>query len=362
MNAAFKGDYIMEKYFTSAKNKIQTFLTWQWVKKFLYWIVVSGGTISECVFLIASIWVSVNATVHPLMLKLMSQDATVTLSQLAVSAFTSLPEVILGLAVVTTYGHIKFYCIHKRKSSFTWSILFGVPTVVFASLTIWTLAASALQIGYEMPPFLIATRVLAGYVYGFLSMLYVLIGEPDNADYVASLKVELDKRDATIESLNQEIERLKTSFVDELNDTMHQAKVTLEEKQNEIAQFQNLLKSKNEQVKTLSERASSLVLHELENYPKVINELVSTDAKTVLYSDIARLTGHSKQRIAKAKLQRHSRNKDLVMVSSLLEWLKTAPLPETSNQFETPANGHNHSNTDEIEVFSFPMLSLNNQD
>lgn len=343
----------MKEFFTSAKTKIQAFLTWQWVKKFLYWLVVSAGTVSECVFLVASLWVSVNATVHPLMLKAMSQARTETLSQLAVSAFTSLPEIILGLAVVTTYGHIKFYCMHKKNSSLVWAILFGIPTFVFASLTIWTLAASALQIGYEMPPFLIATRVLAGYAYGFLSMLFVLIAQPDNADHVSSLNTD-------IETLKQEIETLKTDFANQLNEVQQEAKVTLEEKQTQVEQFQNLLKTQNEQVKRLSERASSLELKDLENYPKVINELVSTEAKTVLYDDIARLTGHSKQRIAKAKLQRHSRNKNLVMVSSLLEWLRTAPLPETTMQFETPvngySNGHKEGDTDPLGLPVYTIL------
>jgi hypothetical protein len=280
------------------------------------------------------------------MLKVMSQSATVTLSQLAVSAFTSLPEIILGLAVVTTYGHIKSFCFHRKKSSIVWAVLFGLPTVVFASLTIWTLASSALQIGYEMPPVLVATRVLAGYDYGFLSMLFVLIGEPDNADYVSGLK-------ADIERLNQEIDRLKTTFASELNQLKHQAKVTLEEKQSELEQFQTLLKSQNEQVLKLAEKASSLELRDLESYPKVIDELISTGAKTVLYDDIARLTGHSKQRIAKAKLQRHSRNKNLVMVSSLTEWLKTAPLPETP----IPSNGHTKTSEQHTDPLELPVYT-----
>lgn len=343
----------MKNYLTSAKAKIDAFLSWQWVKRFLYWLVVSAGTVSECVFLVASIWVSVNATVHPLMLKLMSEPVTVTLSQLAVSAFTSLPEVILGLAVVTTYGHIKFFCIHRRKSSLVWAILFGLPTVVFASLTTWTLASSALQIGYQMPSVLVATRVLAGYAYGFLSMLFVLIGEPDSADYVAGLKGEID-------NLNQEIERLTSRFETALstananfkiamnakqNDFEYQLNLVIEQSKNEIEHFQNLLKSQNEQVQKLSERASSLTSQELENYPKVISELVNQRVKTVSVDDLSQLTGISKRRINAAKmLQRTSRNKDLIFVSSAVEWLKTMPLslePKPQDTDPLPAtNGH----------------------
>ncbi|SRR6266571_1344311 len=339
----------MKEYFTAAKNKIHLFLTWQWVKRFLYWLVVSAGTVSECVFLVASIWVSLNATVHPLMLQLMSQGATVTLSQMAISAFTSLPEIILGLAVVTTYGHIKFFAIHRKASSLVWAILFGLPTIVFAGLTTWTLAASALQIGYTMPSFLIAIRVLAGYAYGFLSMLFVLIGEPDNADYVGKLKGDIDR-------LNQEIDSLKTAFASELNQIRQEAKVTLEEKQTQIEQFQNLIKTQNEQVLKLAERASSLELRDLENYPKVVSELVEKQVKTVSVDAIVALTGHSKRRINAAKLQKHSRNKSLIMVSSLIEWLKTVPLPETPTPFESlvneHSNGHREGDTDPLELLA----------
>jgi hypothetical protein len=296
---------------------IINFLTWEWVKSFLYWIVVSAGTISECVFLLASIWTTINATVHPLMLEMMTEHTTVTLTELSLSAFTGLPEIILGIAVVTTYGHIKMYCIHRKNSALTWAILFGIPTLIFAMLTLWTLTLSALKVGYELPNLLIATRVLAGYIYGFMSMLYMLIGKPDNADFISGLKSD-------IESLKSDIATQHLLFSEERNRILSESKT-------EIDRLQSLINIHIVESQKLHETASRAGLQSLENYPNVILELVNTGAKTVLYDDIPRLTGHSKQRLAKAKLQRTPRNKDFVVVSSLIEWLRSAPLPASQN-------------------------------
>jgi hypothetical protein len=325
------------------KQRVIAFFHWQWVKAFLYWLVVSAGTVSECVFLIASIWVSLNATVHPLMLQMMSQQATVTISQLAISAFTSLPEIILGLAVVTTYGHIKYWCMHRKRSSIVWAILFGVPTIVFASLTVWTLIASALAVGYAMPSVLVATRVLAGYAYGFLSMLYVLIEKPDMADHIASLN-------GTIDDLNKEIEKGKVDFDAKLNQIRLQATLALAESKKQIDDLETIIESQDSQVKRLAERACRAASQGLENYPKVEANLVSQGIKTVLYDAIPELTGHSKQRLAKAKLQRHPRNKDLVVVASLVNWLRTAPLPECQIVDAIPQIERSFVDTDPVET------------
>lgn len=355
----------MKKWFQEwIHSPLQYLLSWQWVKRFLYWLVVSAGTVSECVFLIASLWVSVNATVHPLMLKLMSQATTVTFTQLAVSAFTSLPEVILGLAVVTTYGHIKFYCVHRKNSSLTWALLFGMPTVVFASLTIWTLAASALQIGYEMPSVLIATRVLAGYAYGFLSMLFVLIGEPDTADYVSRLN-------ADVERLTQELDRTTQHFEDALQTANSNFQTAMQSKQSEyeyrinsiveqgkskIESLQNQLEDKSTLVQKLSERASSLERDELALFPNVKVLWLEKAKSRVSIDEIVEATGLSKQRIRAAinggKIARDNRNKDLFKVSSVIEWLKTIPVNSVS---QNHSNGHME---DEESVFDLPVLTM----
>jgi hypothetical protein len=277
------------------------------------------------------------------MLDIMSQDMTVRLSELSVSAFTSLPEIILGLAVVTTYGHIKTYCLHKKQSSLTWAVLFGIPTLVFAGLTVWTLTCSSLQVGYALPAILVATRVLAGYVYGFLSMLFALIGEPDYADLVTDLKAqyadletnltaEIDcvysEMTASIVRLNSEIDHLKTDYLAEKD-------ALIARYSTEVNELSNQLINQKQAVHKLSERAASLELQGLENYPIVTNEWLKNGLPSVTLEVIARSTGHSKRKILAAKLKTSTRNKSLYLVSSVVEWLRNTPAPITIVQDET---------------------------
>jgi len=288
------------------------------------------------------------------MLQIMSQGTTVTFSQLSISMFTALPEIILGLAVVTTYRHIKFFATHRRKSSLVWAVLFGLPTAVFASLTTWTLIASALQIGYIMPSVLVASRVLAGYAYGFLSMLFVLIGEPDTADYVEKLKQEsaetIERMKDEIGRLNREMSRLHTDHSEEIDRQSTAYSI-------EIGTLKDQLNTSSFQINQLSERASSLELRGLDSYPKVTSMWIESGVKTVTLSDIESVTGLSRQRIhaaAKAgKFARDNRKKDGYRVSSIVEWLKTipAPLPETP----IPSNGH--SSEQYTDPLSLPVFT-----
>jgi len=293
-------------------------LSWQWVKKFLYWLVVSAGTVSECIFLMASLWISVNATVHPLMLKVVSEAVSETLSQLSVASFTSLPEVIVGLAFVTTYGHIKTYCLHKKSSALTWGILFGLPTLVFMVLSLWTLGSSSLHIGYEMPPFIIATRALSGYLYGFLSMIFVLIGKPDYADLVSS-------KESIIFNLEEIIVNQREKMEAEIEQQKNKMQTIISNLTNELETVNVRLIESTNQTRRLVQRAESLERTGIEDYPNVISEWIEKGVKT----EVAAITGHSKRRLCKAPFQRHNRNKDLIIVSSVIDWLKTAPLPDT---------------------------------
>lgn len=342
--------------YTAFRTKLASFLTWQWVKRFLYWLVVSAGTVSECIFLIASLWVSVNATVHPLMLEVMSEHMTMTLSQLSISMFTALPEIILGLAVVTTYRHIKFFIAHRKSSSLVWALLFGLPTLVFASLTVWTLCASSLEIGYIMPAFLIATRVLSGYVYGFLSMLHMLIGEPDQADYVSALKAKntqtSEELTGVIETLNLEIAQQKSDFTSEIADLKERFTQIIEELNSENDQVKQLVSTQQNQIIQLSEKATSLVVGPIERfYPHVKSELLDNGVKSVSLDDLVRLTGLSKRKIQNATLRKTGRNGELYLVSSVIEWLKSLPI--SSN-----GNGNGNGQSHDTDALNLPLYSV----
>jgi hypothetical protein len=88
----------------------------------------------------------------------------------------------------------------------------------------------------------------------------------------------------------------------------------------------------------------------LAGYPKVSSEWLAKGRKSASIDEIITVTGQNKRRLNKANLQRSSRNKDLILISAVIDWLKTVPLPVDkprntdpllSVPVETaPTNGH----------------------
>jgi len=282
-------------------KKIQEFLTWNWVKIFLYWLVTSAGTVAECVFLLASVWVSLNATVHALILQIMTEQTTITLTRLSISAFTCLPEIVLGLALHTTYKLVKNW-----ENEWVWAVLFSLPTLIFMLLTVWTLVCSSLEIGYQLVDWMIATRVLAGYSYGVLSMMYVLIGQPDYVDLLTDTRKEYNELRA---SSSEEIARL-ASEIDAINQSHFEEVNTLIEQSNQLA-----------------ERASSLASQGLENHSIELINWLNNDKKTCTIDELVYRSGYSKRKVLSANLKTDSRNKSLIRKSSVIEWLRQTPPP-----------------------------------
>ena len=63
------------------------------------------------------------------------------------------------------------------------------------------------------------------------------------------------------------------------------------------------------------------------SYPEVLHQWVEKGRKTATIDEIMEVTGQSKRRLNKTHFQRSPRNQKLVLVSSVIEWLKSAPLP-----------------------------------
>lgn len=316
--------------------------SWSWTKAVLYWLVMSAGTASECFFLIASLWVSINASVHPLVITIIPESVTIQLSQLAIAAYVALPECILALAIVTTLSHIRvYYYARSDKRALTWSILYGVPTVIFLLLSLITIGCSVLSINFQLPSFMIAIRALAGYLYGLVSLLYTQLGVPQERD-------RLQKKDGLLSTLRQE----KDAILDGLRQEKEQIIAQSESKATELQAFiarQNeelreqkglLEESKNAQmelIKALNKSSESA----LQGYSEECKTWLKSGIKTVMLDDIARFTGHAKRKIANAitsgMLQCAPRNKELILVSSLIDWLKITPASGAKVEQDTGA-------------------------
>lgn len=324
-----------------AKRTGHSIITWEWTKRLLHWLIISAGTMSELVFLVASLWMSINASVHKFVLIWLSQQMTEHISELATTAYVALPELILALAVVTTLGHIRLWSYDKKNyMALLWAILYGVPTLVFLVLSLVTVGCSVASITFQMPEPLVVIRALAGYMFAFTSLLYTQLGKPQERDRLAKKDADLAElaaeKDGKIAELTAERDRKTaelTAEINKLNAIINDQKTALSESKN----------IQTELIKAAYKSSESA----LEAYSEECQNWLKSGVKSVEVADITRYTGHSKRKIEaainKGLLQVSTRNKSLILVNPLVEWLKITP----------PSNGQKEPDTE-------PLLHLVN--
>lgn len=139
--------------------------TWQWTKSLVYWLIISAGTASELAFLVSSLWMSVNANVHPFILTIMSENNANYLTYLATVCYVSLPIFIVGLATIQTVQQVKMWRINKV--SIVWSILFGLPAITFLLMDMFTIGAAVANVSFEMPQPFVVVRALSAFIFAF---------------------------------------------------------------------------------------------------------------------------------------------------------------------------------------------------
>ncbi len=240
-------------------------------------------------------------------------------------------------------------------------------------------ATPGAQIDFNLPiPFVVA-RALAGYMFALTSLIYTSLGKPQERDRlkakdktIADLKhnhevtLENERRDheETIDQLQRDYDAIITNERQQkdgmLSQTSHHYETELETLKREKFSIQTQLnaetnrlngelaqqKAENEKYKTLlaeSQNKESELLKAmsksdeagLEGYSQECINWLKSGAKTVIVADITRYTGHSKRKIdgliTRGILQTSTRNKELITVSSLLEWLKITP-PNSSKE------------------------------
>ncbi len=107
-----------ERFKRMARSVGHSLITWEWTKRLLYWLIISAGTMSELAFLIASLWISINSSVHTFVLIFMPVGINENVTYLATTAYVALPELVLGLAFVTVIGHVKMFILKRVRAIF----------------------------------------------------------------------------------------------------------------------------------------------------------------------------------------------------------------------------------------------------
>jgi hypothetical protein len=376
----------MKSFFYRAWRSIVTF---SWTKSLLDWLITVAGTMSELAFMAAALFLCVNANVHAIVLLVFSQTTSEQLVKLATSAYVALPELILCLACNTTYGHVQTWRYNRQTSAAVWSLLFGIPTLIFLLLSFVTLSNAVLSSTFELPPWLVVLRANAGYVYAISSLLYLRIGKDQEVD-------RLRKKDSAYQDMYQhmlvkirfyasQLHAQKTQYGKEkqgLSEQIHLLNIRLETEQallknskEQRIQLATILKETQETLdkKTDEARKREAIITQLQNENNALNaeyskvkaileqtknqysELKSSldktsedaleaysaecikwlnnDDKTATLDEIIKITGHSKRKVEGAynrgEFKLSPRNKDLILKSSLAQWLRENQPKET---------------------------------
>lgn len=306
---------------------------------FVRWMTLTGGNIAESMFLLATLWVTVNAVAHPLLTRILPTVTIETTNYLAITAFSIVPELIIIPLIITCYSHWALVVRRKSKPAVLWGVLYTLPAVVFLFVTITTISSFVSAKGtidVHLDGTQLVIRCLSGWWFSTVNMLFAQSGKQQYADM-------LDEKDAKITEITETFAAEKYRINDEftkhqsaMEESFHKQKADMEDVierlKGDLGTVTVRLEEQSNQARRLAQRAESLERNGLEDYPNVIKEWIDKDVKTATIDQIAEVTGHPKRKLIKVPFQRHNRNKDLIIVSSVVDWLKVTPSPETSHQ------------------------------
>lgn len=318
----------MDEIQDSLKQKLVAFLSWHWFVRFVRWLIVSAGTVAESAFLLATLYVTICVVAHPLLTWILPTKTILVLNQVSVIVFACIPELIVLGAMRTTLDHWKTAIRTKGSWSLVWAIAYTIPTLVFLSMTIITILSfvSLQEINvnsYQVSGWNLSVRVLFGWIYGVIGMLFDTVGKQGYAETITDIRQE---KDTIIAELHREIHVLS-----EMN---KQKSLELSEQK----QFLLETKNRNTQLIQAINRSTDTAL---EAYGQECINWVSS-AKSASVDDICKYSGHSKQRvlwaIKRGDIRKSPGRGTTFTMASIEEWLKNVP----------PSPAKAESNTDPI--------------
>ncbi len=151
--------------------------TFQWVKGLLSWALTSAGTIAEAAFVLAPLWILINASVHPFVRLFLPEAITKDVSYFADTLLVAIPELIALSAIITVIHHLAMWIYQGKRPeariTALWFFTFGIPTMVFIMITLLTLWYSLANVAFPLPVWTVQVRGIAAYWYGIASLLYI---------------------------------------------------------------------------------------------------------------------------------------------------------------------------------------------
>jgi hypothetical protein len=336
--------------------------SWEWTKALVYWLILSAGTASDLIFLMASFWMSVNANVHELILRYMSEDTATYITYLATTAYVALPIFIVGLAVVQTVGHIKMWKTGGFWSRL-WAIVFGIPAVTFLLMDFITISCSVANVSFTMPTFFVILRADSAFIFAFGSLIFFFLGKPQERErlaekdgLLAGLKADMQ---ASLTALNTEKDKLLTELrveKDRLIATLTSEKAsilafasqekesllsTIDAKNDEIESLKSLLTETQKGYAELHRSVNQSEDTALQAYGEKCILWLKSGVKSANVETITQYTGLGTAKINNAlkrgDLKVTPNNKELILISSLIQWLRNLSSSDRKTDPNIPA-------------------------
>ncbi|OLD63694.1 MAG: hypothetical protein AUF65_01680 [Chloroflexi bacterium 13_1_20CM_50_12] len=307
--------------------------TWRWTTRLFYWMLSSAGTMAELIFLIASVWMSINFSIHGFVRFFLPEDATQFLTGIANTAYIGLPECVAFLGVCVAIEKFRLWWYDRRDyATLTWFILYAVPMIIFIGVTVYTIGSSVdaytrsntfAIADVQLPPWLVVTRAITGYLFGFIAFLHAKLATPQIAEKLR----KKDKQVAEWIDKNGQLEEHSSNLKAEMEERVSGLLAEIESLNLALAASKNATKRAFEELEKTDDAA-------LQAYSNECFEWLKSGIKTTSMDDIIRYTGHPKRKIEKANLAHSPRNQDLILVSSLVMWLKNTPPPAMKREIK----------------------------
>jgi hypothetical protein len=179
----------------------------------------------------------------------------------------------------------------------------------------------------------------------FFLITWLFPKDPANTQQIAlAVSTELKAiYEPQIEELKHRFETLSTTITIEApNGQAHsddQQDITDAKADSEHGSIEIPTHSTQSTASVLLEDLPSDVQMVVNRYPNVYSEWLARNIKTVTIPEIVRITGHRRQRVTPQvgkTLKRTPANENLFFVTSVIEWLKIAPLPANKEQITEP--------------------------
>lgn len=142
---------------------------------FMRWVILFSSNVSESALSLSVLWITAIFVVPDLTARLGTLEGLFT--SFSMIALSVIPEVILPSAIIKTIRYCR-EARDRRAYARTWAILYGLPTFIFAGMTLYTLFTFAGQHGHiqSASGMALVFRCIAGWFYALIGVVHGAIG------------------------------------------------------------------------------------------------------------------------------------------------------------------------------------------